>query len=77
MRVAGRIVLLVLAPGVLLLVALALVPRHRLGLVDLYLLVVAALALTSLLRALRRASPARSGGPSDSPYPGRLITSTV
>ena len=65
MRVAGRIVLLVLAPGVLLLVALALVPRHRLGLVDLYLLVVAALALTSLLRALRRASPARSGGPRD------------
>jgi len=57
MRTAGRIVLLAAIPGVPLLVALALVPRHRFGLFDGYLLVVAALALAGLLRALRRVSP--------------------
>jgi hypothetical protein len=62
MRAAIRIALPLVAPGVPLLLALGLLPRHRLGLVDAYLLLVAALALASLLRALRRAGHGRAAG---------------
>lgn len=69
MRVAGRVALLVVAPAVPLLPALALVPSHRLGLLDAYLLVVAALALLTLLGALRRAgqAPVHPPGPAAAP----------